>query len=763
MKNIILSLIMLLGAVSGAAQDTSNFVGQVYSATDSACVDDAYVSLVLDGQVKYGAPMDCGCAFIGGVVNGKYTVEVDAFGYELYRDTVTISAFKVLDVYLKPQKAIALKEISVEGSRSDVVTRTAYGHVFYLSEKARKLKNPFYALMEVPALEVNPSTSSVKTLNGKTPLILVNGNRVNTGINPIDPAEIESVELITDPPARYINEGVTAILNIKVRKKESPYVWYELSTRHELPLYYGFGVGYFEIGNPKYSLYGRTSLDYQYNQDFAKSVYREFSDYTQHYNSTSRGNSRGWLGELLLKANPSEKDYFAVQGYTKSTLSKVRGSGLGLIDDVPYDFDSKSRTRSVIATASAYYKHAFSDKKEFEARLAYNYNKNNFDNDRTDTYSTEEDGSFDDMYMQQMRNMRHSGQLQLDFNHIYSYYGSYGFGAHTSMTFDRLHQITDPASLYRNRNISQYVYAQWGTKLWKKLWVTPSVGLNAMWLKQGDFSKNYFLPRIIMDLVWQPNDAHSVSLKYQLTNDAASIRQLNPINTSADPLYKVIGNPRLKPQTMHYVPLVYSFTKKKWFIQAQVYYKRINNMLSAESYVDDNGVLVSTYGNAEHFSQVLASASANYRIKNGRFTLTAGWYANYFKDQTHGKHNMFFINPSFNLTVKKFLFLLNLYYQTADIQKISYDKFFKPWGANFQINYNITDNFYIGLCMQNFTGTYRTRTITSTDAFYEVMDTKNKYMSPRPFIILRYSFRKNAKRKIRLEKVLNSTEEGIKL
>ncbi len=134
--------------------------------------------------------MDCGCAFIGGVVNGKYTVEVDAFGYELYRDTVTISAFKVLDVYLKPQKAIALKEISVEGSRSDVVTRTAYGHVFYLSEKARKLKNPFYALMEVPALEVNPSTSSVKTLNGKTPLILVNGNRVNTGINPIDPAEV---------------------------------------------------------------------------------------------------------------------------------------------------------------------------------------------------------------------------------------------------------------------------------------------------------------------------------------------------------------------------------------------------------------------------------------------------------------------------------------------------------------------------------------------------------------------------------------------
>ena len=45
--------------------NTSNFVGQVYSATDSACVDDAYVSLVLDGQVKYGAPMDCGLELAG--------------------------------------------------------------------------------------------------------------------------------------------------------------------------------------------------------------------------------------------------------------------------------------------------------------------------------------------------------------------------------------------------------------------------------------------------------------------------------------------------------------------------------------------------------------------------------------------------------------------------------------------------------------------------------------------------------------------------
>lgn len=763
MKNIILCFLLLLGTLNAVGQDKSNVVGMVYSSVDSSLVNDAHVCLIQNGEVKYNVAVVDDCAFIRDVVHGKYSIEVDAFGYELYRDTVTVSSFKVIDIYLIPQTAISLDELTVEGNRNDVVTRTAYGQMFYLSEKARKLKNPFYALMEIPALEVNPSLASVKTLDGRSPLILINGSRVNSGINPIDPSEIESVELITDPPARYVNEGVTAIINIKVKKKETPYVWYELATRHEIPLYYGFGVGYFEIGNPKYSLYGRASLDYEYNQDYAMSVLRESTDYTQQYNATRRGNDRGWLGELLFKANPSANDYFAIQGYTKSSLTKYSGEGQGLLDNVLYQFDSRNRTQSVVATAGAYYKHGFGDQRIFEARLSYNYNKNNITHDRNEQYDYEPEPLVEELLAQQMRNMRHSGQLQLDYEHTYDYYGSYGFGAHTSMTFDRLHQVSDPESIYRNRNISQYIYAQWGTKLWKKLWVTPSVGVNAMWLKQGDFSKNYFLPRITMGLTWQPNEWHSLSLNYQLTNDAPDIRLLNPINTSLDPLYKIVGNPRLKPQTMHYLPLTYTFSRKKWYAQAQVYYKRINNMLSAEAYVQDDGVVVSTFGNAEHFTQLLASASVSYRLKNGRVGLTAGWFANHFSNQTHDVHNMFFVQPSFNLTVKKFLFYLQFYYQTKDINQISFTKFYKPWTANFQVNYNITENFYVGVCMQNFTGTYRTRNITESAGFREVRDTKHKYLSPRPFLIIRYSFRKNANRKIKLDKVLDSNEEGIKL
>lgn len=70
---------------------------------------------------------------------------------------------------------------------------------------------------------------------------------VNSGIGPISPADIESVEVVNSVSARYLQEGVTSILNIKLKKQTKPYLWLEGATRHEIPLDNGFGVGYFEV------------------------------------------------------------------------------------------------------------------------------------------------------------------------------------------------------------------------------------------------------------------------------------------------------------------------------------------------------------------------------------------------------------------------------------------------------------------------------------------------------------------------------------
>ena len=48
-------------------------------------------------------------------------------------------------------------------------------------------------------------------------------------------------------------------------------------------------------------------------------------------------------------------------------------------------------------------------------------------------------------------------------------------------------------------------------------------------------------------------------------------------------------------------------------------------------------------------------------------------------------------------------------------------------------------------------------------SYHSVTNTRYKECSLRPWILIRYTFRKSQKRKIKLEKVLNSYEKGISI
>ncbi len=654
-----------------------------------------------------------------------------------------------------------LEEVTVVADKSDIVTRTANGQIFYLSKEARKQHNPFKALQEIPMLISDPSAATLSTIDGNSPLILVDGNRVNTGISPIDPADIQSVEVITNPSARYVKDGVKAIVNIKLKRKKNPYIWYELATRHDLPLDEGFGVGYFEIGNPKYSIYGRSYVSYIYHDDINSDVTREDADYAQTFNQKNRKDNHEWLGELLFKANPGKADYFAAHAYATISNTKNRISGEGELSSIttaPYQFKSRSMDRSVIITGSAYYKHSFSKDNELELRVAYNFNRNKLSNERNDNFYPYENSVFTDMLF---NNRRHSGSLIIDYQNSYSKHAMFSAGAHTTIQHDRIEHRNTPYSIFRHNQASQYIYAGWSNKFFDQLWLLCSAGIEGIWLKADTFSNHHFRPRISMSATWQINAHNSISLDYQLTNDAPNVSQLNPFNTSTDMMVISKGNPYLRPQYMHFLPLSYTFNTGGLYIRPYLYYKRINSMLSTTGYTDDNGVFVSTYENHGHFTQLYSVLNISYRLKHGRIYLSGGWYGNYFKGQT--AHSILTTGAGFNYTIGNLSLYGNMNYDNRSISSISVTRYRQPYSASLQINYNFTPDFYIGACIQHFTGKYNTITTTHTGSYTATTYDRYTDKNIRPWVILRYTFRKNANRKINLDKVLNSDEEGIRL
>lgn len=229
-----------------------------------------------------------------------------------------------------------------------------------MSSNAKKSGDPYKALSEIPRLRVNQALQSVKLDDGTSPYVLIDGKLVNTGITPIDPQDILSVEIVDVVNAKYLQKGIKTLLNIKLKPKRNPYQFYQVAARTDIPIREGFGVGYFEVGNSKVSLYGRASLSGTYNDDSQIEMWQKNTNYFKKASGTSRNNKQSLLGELILKWSLSEKDYMAAQLYGITTKQKQETWGSGSLkttNDMSFLYRSINQNDSYVITAGLYYKH----------------------------------------------------------------------------------------------------------------------------------------------------------------------------------------------------------------------------------------------------------------------------------------------------------------------------------------------------------------------------------------------------------------------
>ncbi len=665
--------------------------------------------------------------------------------------TGPVYAFTGADPDSLSARKVSLEEVTVSIDRSRLVKRTADGQMFFLSERARSLSNPFQALEEIPLLIPDVSTSTIKLADGTVPLILVDGDRVNTGIAPIAPADIESVEVITQVSARYLQEGYKAIVNIKLKKKRNPYIWFETATRHDIPLDHGFGVVYFEVGNPKVSLYGRSAAHYTYHDDTRSTTTRSNTTYSQNFDSRTRRNANDILGELLLKTRPSASDYAAVHVYASDGSSRTSGQGEGEYNDAVYLSDSYSREKSMLINGSAYWKHTFAPGRQLELRGVYSHNGNDYRTVSEQLFGTEPVTAGSDY-----RNQRNSVTFTADYSHDFSNGAWLGAGASTEADGVRLNNITIGQRL-PHRILNQYVYTTFAHSLGAVRYMV-SAGAEGIWMKTGNASGHYIRPRGSASAIWVVNSANSFQLSYTLTNDAPSVAQLNPYNISSDPLVVQCGNPGLKPQYMNYVDLSYTLNAGNLYLMPKVYYKVISDMIEEYGYTD-RGVYYNTYHNSGHFSQWLSEIYGSYKVKAGRIYAAVGTFTNKFADQ--GAHTSVYTSAGYMLRVGKWMYYGSLYFNARDMDEYSIIRHYRPSRAELQVNYNITPDFYIGVSVQHFTGRYRTRTLTSDGTYHAAVSTVYTDRCVRPWVILRYTLRKNAKNKIDLDEVLSGSEPGI--
>ena len=759
MKTMCSLLFLLLGTISVYAQCV--FSGTV-SDRERIPLPGAQVMLLkADSLFAVTLTDDEGKFQIKNIPAGLYGLQIAALGYTPMEEKERkIEGRQAFDFVLEREMNVNLEVVEVTANQNDRVERTAAGKRFFLSEEAKRKGDPFLALQEIPSIISNNAQKTITMADGSTPLILINGIAVNSGVNPIDPEDIESVEVMDVVSARYLRNGVKHILNIQLKEKRAPYRYFEAMTRHDLPIR-SMGAVYFEVGNAKYSLYGRGAGSGTYSDDALLGGWQQGTNYFKQSTSNSEGRKRDYLGELLFKWMVSKQDYLAFHIYTHNDYEKAETNGQGVLQNIGeaeqnFCYFADNLDKSNLLTGTLYHKHDFNPQQKLETTLAFNKNWNVNDGERNEEYA---DWRYRNIY--KFDNQRLSGTLNIDYSWEMTSFNSLNAGSETRYLDDKIDQTSSGYPVFKHREWSEYLYGAYSGKI-KKFYYLLSAGVEGIWLKAGDESADYVKPRAAVSGTYAINDNHSWQFDYTLTNSAPAIGQLNPYNTSTDSLVVTRGNPDLLPLQMHDLSSSYTFNWKGLYISPFAQYTIYTDNIEPYGY-SENEIYISTYRNNVRYKTLSAGGNVSYRLgKWGRAYGYASHNIYYFKGQDPKR--FFRCGGGVFLQYKKWAIDYAIDYQSADYSAVSKTTYHMPSFSYLQLMYHFTPDFYISAAIQYMNSPMHTDVLTYSDNYRSFSCSKLKDMSWTPWVLIRYTFRKNIKKKIKLGNIISgSKESGIQL
>lgn len=332
-KTLFLLSFTALGAVANAQQSTDQLVGKVV-ATDQKPIESVLVSLLnaKDSSVAKTAVTDKnGLYSFSKVSNGNYLLYANLIGYKkLYSQVISLngSAEKMLPELKLEAGGKALTDVTVSSKKPLVQQLTDRLVVNVEASPTNSGSTALEVLEKSPGVAVDKDGNI--SLKGKEGVVVfidgrpsyLSGQDLANLLKNMQSSQLDQIEIMTNPPAKYDAAGKAGVINIKTKKSKI------FGFNGSVSL--GYGQGKYSRNNQnvnlnyrkdKINLFGNFShsqreryQDLEISRRFVDNSKQLVSYFNQH--NLLKNNFNSWSGKIGL-------DYFATK---KTTLGIVFNS-----------------------------------------------------------------------------------------------------------------------------------------------------------------------------------------------------------------------------------------------------------------------------------------------------------------------------------------------------------------------------------------------------------------------------------------------------
>lgn len=570
---------------------------------------------------------------------GDKKVVISCLGYVKYTTKLRITeSIELGDIVLKPE-INELSEVVVKGSRQ-MIRREIDKLVIDAKSLSSIGSNAIDLLKQTPGLLVSEEGKISVIGKGKI-IVLVNGREshmteqeLTSYLRGMQSQEIDRIEVMTTPPARYSAGGDAGIVNIVERRKLADYLGGTLSDQH----YASKGQANDISGSLKYKngglfLYANASqgLGNRKSEAFQD---RKYSSIDWAQTSRAKSSNKYSSGDIGFEWNLPKR--FNLGGHYSILLFSPDREVREQVDT--YDRGSKS-THSFMSyddISRKMLRHngglflAKSWRDNRSAALDINYIHFNMGED--ERYQTSGDNLFryNNLLDRSTDLLTTKFDVELPFNKLkIDFGGSYQY-ALTKNYARYLNNPTIPDQYdqfrYEEQIIAAYAdcmfrpFPKVVSKIGLRSEATLMDGLQISTSERRNRRLIHFFPTLFVN--YTPHSKHILSFSYGSRISRPNFALLNPFKRYQNQYNIIVGSPNLSPTISHSLELGYTYNRNLNF---NLSYRNTKGIVNSVPTILSDGKILHSYQNASD-NQIIALSSSYRWVPSDWFNVSCGAY-----------------------------------------------------------------------------------------------------------------------------------------